>query len=108
MSLNLAFLMSRLALKDIEILEIDDLPIAFSPKEFIEIMDNMRELPMIFDDVNMKRIDEPKREKGMICKSFLQNHGHCIICFIRGYECYPLDLWKCIDENIGKIKKGEW
>jgi len=44
------------------------------------------------------------KSKGMVCGSFLKNHGHCIICFIKGCECYPLDLWACVVESIGKIK----
>jgi len=43
-----------------------------------------------------------------ICQSFSKDHGHCLICWFNSCECYPLDLWKCIDESIGKIKRGEW
>lgn len=40
----------------------------------------------------------------MICANKGKNVGHCIICFIRGCECYPLDLWICVVESIGVIK----
>lgn len=37
----------------------------------------------------------------MICASKGKHHGHCMVCFTMGCECYPLDLWACVEDSIG-------
>ena len=57
MSLCLAFLMAKLQLRNIEKLEIDDMPIAFSVGEFMEIWKNKDKLIIIFDDLKITKVD---------------------------------------------------
>jgi len=57
MSFELAFLMSKLQLMNVEELEIEDMPIAFSVDEFLEIMNNTNLLVIVFDDSGIERID---------------------------------------------------